>query len=199
MTNVQDMTTTPYWSDKIPQNEPNAPDVPEHLGGHYGYTNMDKPTLDYLIKRFHVKSMLDIGCGTGGMVEYARSLGIDARGVDGDPNMQSEFVDTHDFTKGVLVPEREYDLIWSVEFVEHVEEEFVQNILETFKSGKVLMMTHALPKQGGKHHVNLQWADYWIIKLQDQWDLNLEATNHIRTYSKIVPYIKHSAMVWVNK
>jgi cyclopropane fatty-acyl-phospholipid synthase-like methyltransferase len=140
--------------------------------------------------------MLDIGCSTGGMLDYARSKGVEAFGVDGDPNMKSEYVEIHDFTKGTYNPARRYDLIWSVEFVEHVEEEFMNNFLETFKLGDVLMMTHGLPTQGGKHHVNLNWSDYWIVKLQDDWILDLEATNHIRTYSKIIPYIKHTAMVW---
>jgi SAM-dependent methyltransferase len=193
------MTDVPFWADKMPTEEPNSPDVPEHLGGHYNYTNMDTETLDYLVQRFDVKSMLDVGCGTGGMVDYANSIGVAAHGVDGDPHMARAEVDTHDFTKGVYQLEEEVDLIWSVEFVEHVEEKYTQNFLDTFLSGKVLFMTHALPQQGGKHHVNLQWADYWIVKLQEQWDLDQEATNHIRTFSKVIPYVKHSAMVWVKK
>lgn len=189
----------PFWGDKMPTEEPNAKGVPEHLGGHFNYTNMDKPTLDYLVERFNVKSMLDVGCGTAGMVKYAQELGIEALGIDGDPNMGNEYVATHDFTEGTFIPPQDYDLIWSVEFVEHVEEKYIGNFLKTFEHGKVLMMTHAVPGQGGHHHVNCQWSDYWITKLEAKWTLDQEATNHIRTFSKIIPYVKHSALVWVKK
>lgn len=194
MTNQNDIPTTPYWADRIPQNEPNQDDVPEHLGGHYGYTNMDRPTLVYLKERFNIKSMLDVGCGTGGMVEYAKGIGIDALGVDGDPHMACAHVVTHDFTQGAYIPDREYDLIWSVEFVEHVEAKFSRNFLETFKFGKILLMTFAPPNQGGKHHVNLRPASYWTDKLCKDWEVDRVATKYIREHTTILPYMERATV-----
>lgn len=194
MTNLNDMTEVPYWADRMPQNEPNLPDVPDHLGGHYGYTNMDRPSLEYLIEHFNIKSMLDVGCGTGGMVEYARSLGVEALGVDGDPNVANEYIVTHDFTQGPYIPDKEYDLIWSVEFVEHVEPEFIPNFLETFKHGKILMMTFAPPNQGGKHHVNLQPTEYWEDLLKNDWGIDWEATDYIREHTTIFPYMEKATV-----
>ena len=55
----------------------------EHLGGHQGKTHTDEGTLNWAIHYLDVKSMLDIGCGPGGMVELANSMGVDAFGVDG--------------------------------------------------------------------------------------------------------------------
>lgn len=54
------------------------------------------------------------------------------------------------------------DLVWSCEFVEHVEEQFVRNFLATFACAKYVLMSHALPGQDGHHHVNCRSADYWI-------------------------------------
>lgn len=51
------------------------------------------------------------------------------------------------------------------EFVEHAEERFVPNILATFARCRYVAMTHALPGQGGHHHVNEQHSGYWIEKL----------------------------------
>lgn len=194
MSNLNNMTEVPYWADRMPQNEPNLPDVPEHLGGHYGYTNMDRPSLDYLITHFGIKSMLDVGCGTGGMVEYALTKGVEALGVDGDPNMANQHIITHDFTQGAYTPDKEYDLIWCVEFVEHIEAEFIPNFLETFKHGKILLLTFAPPNQGGKHHVNLRPASYWTNKLYKDWQVDKVATKYIREHTTIFPYMEKATV-----
>jgi SAM-dependent methyltransferase len=183
-----------WWADRIPQLEPNEPDVPEHLGGHYGYTNMDTATLDYLKDNYDIKSMLDVGCGTGGMVSYARSIGIDAYGVDGDYHMANNYITTHDFTTGQYIPDRTFDLIWCVEFVEHVEKVYVKNFLETFKHGKILLMTFAPPNQGGKHHVNLQNAPYWTNRLYKDWEVDKVTTKHIRDNTLIHPYMDRATV-----
>ena len=52
------------------------PMIEEHLGGHSGVTNIDPPVLLYLKDRFNLKSMVDIGCGPGGMQKVAKSLGM---------------------------------------------------------------------------------------------------------------------------
>ena len=55
------------------------------------------------------------------------------------------------------------DVIWSCEFVEHVEERFLENFLAVFqRARKAVLMTHAVPNQLGYHHVNCQPAEYWI-------------------------------------
>ena len=51
--------------------------TPEHLGGHLNKTNIDGPLLSYIKERFKVKSMLDIGCGPGGMKEVDINMNID--------------------------------------------------------------------------------------------------------------------------
>lgn len=193
------MDEIPFWGSAIPSEEPNAPDVPDHLGGHYNYTNMDTETFDYLLDRFKFQTMLDVGCGTGGMLDYAISKGIPAWGVDGDPNLFSSNISTWDFLDGSYKAPFPIDFIWCVEFVEHVDEIASENFLETFRQAKTLFMTHALPQQGGKHHVNLQWSDYWMKRLDPFWECDKEATNQIRTFSRIIPYVKYSALVFTRR
>lgn len=190
----------PYMSAE-PTTEPCAPGTPEHLGGHHFYTNMDRPVFDYLVGRYEIRTMLDVGCGTGGMVDYAVQSGLDyAVGVDGDPLMNREAVWTHDFTNGPFrLPMGRVDLIWCVEFVEHVEKAYLPNILETFRCARVLFVTHAMPGQGGHHHVNLQTDDYWIDKLGADWQLDYEATGWVRVHSGVVPYIRHNGLVFTRR
>jgi len=174
-------------------------DVPLHLGGHYNYTNMDGDTFGYLVNRYKVKKMLDVGCGVGGMVDYSNDFGVKAIGVDGDYNMARDTIHIHDFSNGVFKTRQRFGLIWCVEFIEHIEEQYLQNVLDTFKLSKVLFMTFALPNQGGHHHVNLQNQDYWVGVLSKDWTLDTEATQWVRTYTRIDPYIKKTGMVWVKK
>ena len=70
----------------------------EHLGGHAGYTHLDEGALDFVKDILQVKSMLDIGCGPGGMVELANQKDINAIGIDGDYTLDryddSKFIST---------------------------------------------------------------------------------------------------------
>lgn len=170
--------------------------LPPHLGGHFGNTNMDEATLDYLIERYAVRSMLDVGCGPGGMVRAALDRGVEAYGVDGDPHVGAGFIQQrifcHDYTTGPTALWFEhldifeltvvYDLIWCTEFVEHVSEEYQENYLRTFDRGtKALFLTAAPPGFPGWHHVNCQPAQYWIDLLSQRgWALDDEATQWVR-------------------
>jgi hypothetical protein len=160
-------------------------DVPLHLGGHEDKTQFDEGALDYLVSHFQVKNMIDIGCGPGGMVYYALSKGIEAVGVDGDPSVARDnlIIIEHDYTKSALSP-GEFDLGWSVEFLEHVEEQYIPNFMETFRCCKHMFITAAIPGQPGYNHVNCQWGDYWITKFEQAgFELDREATEGVRRHS----------------
>jgi hypothetical protein len=126
--------------------------LPPHLGGHFGNTNLDEATLCYLVSRYRIESMLDVGCGPGGMVELAWRLGLHAWGIDGD-RFGPPWIIKHDYTTGPYVG-MPADLIWCTEFVEHVEAQYQENYLATFATGRVLFLTAAPPGFPGHHHVN---------------------------------------------
>lgn len=156
--------------------------LPPHLGGHFGNCNMDEATLEYLIARFGVTSMLDVGCGPGGMVDAAMRRGVNAFGIDGDPYMERSGVTIHDYTTGPHEFYYAVDLIWCTEFVEHVEAQYQDNYLATFDRGtKVLFLTAAPPGFPGHHHVNCQPQSYWIELLSTRgWRHDEEATAWVR-------------------
>lgn len=154
--------------------------LPAHLGGHFGNTNVDTATLDELIRRYGIRTMLDVGCGPGGMIDAALARGVEAFGIDGDPHMARARVWTHDYTLGPW-PTAGWDLVWSVEFVEHVEARYTDNYLATFEGGRVLFLTAAPPGFPGHHHVNCQKESYWIDLLSQRgWALDTEATEWVR-------------------
>lgn len=154
--------------------------LPPHLGGHFGNTNTDEATLRYLRDRYKVQSLLDVGCGPGGQLDAARAMGIEALGVDGDTTIQRWDIAHHDYTTGPL-PAADWDLIWCMEFLEHIEERFLPNVLATFAGGQHLYITAAPPGFPGHHHVNCQPESYWIELLRrNGWSQDIEATAWVR-------------------
>jgi len=126
----------------------------------------------WLIEELGVRSMLDVGCGEGHTAGFFRDAGCTVLGVDGSLQARGDSViagshAVHDFVDGPFVPQRSFDLVWSCEFVEHVEERFTHNFLAAFAaSRKYLLMSYAPRGQPGWHHVNCQPASYWVDKLR---------------------------------
>jgi SAM-dependent methyltransferase len=136
------------------------------LGGNirYGDAQTYCPRLwSYLIDRFALRSMLDVGCGEGNAVHYFHRRGVFAHGIDGlRKNVENAIVPIalHDILAGPYV--MPVDLVWSCEVAEHILPAKVGNFIETLANGRIVAMTHALPGQPGHHHVNCQPAEYWI-------------------------------------
>ncbi len=103
--------------------------------------------------------VLDVGAGDNVAVRYFQSLkGVQAIGVDG-----CETSDVlHDFTAAFLPQIGDFDLVWSCEFVEHVEERYLPFVLDALSRAPLLAMTYAAPGQPGHHHVNCQPEAYWV-------------------------------------
>jgi cyclopropane fatty-acyl-phospholipid synthase-like methyltransferase len=134
-----------------------------------GMTHLDAGALDYLIEKYHLKSMIDIGCGPGGMVHMALQRGLRCVGVDGDPNVflftplkEIGSIVVHDFCKGPSAILDNFDLAWSIEFLEHMDERYACNYLSLFKRARFVFCTAAPPGKFGHHHVNCQTVEYWI-------------------------------------
>ena len=146
----------------------------EHLGGCVigGDIGTWAPQVwDKLISLYTVKSCVDVGCGAGHSLKYFIDKNIEGLGIEGyKPAIENskirEFITEHDYTKGPYIPSKIYDLAWCCEFVEHVEEQYSTNFMETFKRCKIVAITHGVPGQAGFHHVNCQLPEYWIDKFQ---------------------------------
>jgi len=174
--------------------------MPKHLGGHFGFTAMVTKTFDYIKDKYNVRSVLDIGCGPAGMVEYANFKGIYAIGVDGDPDLEEKpYVTKHDFTTGELTLDKTFDLVYSTEFVEHVEEVYVKNFMPLFQRGNYVFISAAAPGQSGHHHVNCKGKNYWINVFNEYGFeyLLTDSEDIAKTSSDIV--VRNNSMFFVNK
>jgi len=161
----------------------------EHLGGYWrgGDPHSWCPDLwQGVVKEYGIKSVIDVGCGEGYSTRYFQEMGLDVLGVEGGKeairnSAVPQLIAHHDYTKGPYIPSSRCDLIWCCEFVEHVEERFVENFLATFSAGTYCLMTHALPGQDGYHHVNCQPPEYWIGRMKTiGFEHDPAATKHLR-------------------
>lgn len=179
-------------------------ELPEHLGGHQGISHIDEGTLDFIINRYDIKTMIDVGCGPGKMVSLAREKKLTAEGIDGDWTVNPDIL--HDYSKEPYIPEKPVDLAWSVEFLEHVHEEYMPNYMATFQKAKYVFCTAS--NTTGYHHVNCHPLPYWWDNFNnygfDYLETESEAIrNSITTMNLNRPYkkqfVKHTGMLYVNR
>lgn len=122
---------------------------------------------DYLMDRFAVASILDVGSGQGHCAAYWARKGRHAIAIDGlRANVAKAVYPTilHDLRDGPLIAP--VDLVHCQEVVEHIEERHLDHLMATLANGKVVAMTHALPDQPGHHHVNCRPSAYWIAMME---------------------------------
>jgi len=129
----------------------------------------------WAVTTFRPRSVLDIGCGEGHAVRYfTNSLLVSAVGIDGSRQALAQSVcpslcHHHDFRSGPWLSDQTFDLVWSCEVFEHIDERFVSNIMETVITAapRYILFTAALPFQRGYHHVNCRNSVYWLKHFSD--------------------------------
>jgi len=124
-----------------------------------------------LLESLGIKSVLDVGCGRGISTSWFYLQGVKVECVEGshdafdrsmllslmkekdkDVDLSKVMVE-HDFSRGPWWPEQTVDMVWSVEFLEHVGRNFEKNYLTAFKKAAFVVVTHS--NWGGWHHTEV--------------------------------------------
>jgi SAM-dependent methyltransferase len=130
--------------------------------------------VDSIIKSISPESVIDVGCGSGEVIQRFRKVGVDACGVELSEaalkickfkNLTVFRFDLEDVSDEL--PETlSADLVISTEVAEHLPvscaDRFVSTLCKLAK--RYVIVTAATPGQGGTDHVNEQPYDYWIKK-----------------------------------
>ena len=122
---------------------------------------------------------LDLGSGTGAMVNCARKLGSDAYGVDLINGPEGHFI-THDLTQplyidehyGIQIQRVAFDLITCMEVAEHLPLDSHETLVDTIArhlrpkpnmddASGYLLFSAAPPGQRGEHHIGCRPAHEW--------------------------------------
>jgi len=113
-------------------------------------------------------SVVDVGCGVGGWLAAFGRAGVDTLlGLDGDHVPRAELLVPEDRFMAVDLRRpfnapRTFDLAMSLEVAEHLPEESADSFVESLtKLAPTILFSAAVPHQGGWHHVNEQWPQYW--------------------------------------
>jgi SAM-dependent methyltransferase len=113
-------------------------------------------------------SVIDVGCGVGTWLSaFARGGVGDFLGLDGDyvprKDLQipaDRFRET-DLSQPFALP-RVFDLAVSLEVAEHLPPPSARGFIASLtRLAPAVLFSAAVPHQGGWHHVNEQWPQYW--------------------------------------
>jgi SAM-dependent methyltransferase len=143
--------------------------------------------LDRVLEMWRPTSVLDVGCGTGKVIDYLLAKGIaDVFGIEGsraaiDASNRPELVREVDLAVPVDL-KRRFDLVYSLEVAEHIHpkaaDEFVQTLV---RHGDRILLSAARPGQGGLGHLNEQESAYWVEKLRHHgFGFDEEATRALK-------------------
>lgn len=129
-----------------------------------------------ILELVSTRCVVDVGCGTGVWLSVFHEHGVaDTLGIDGaDIDPETLHVPADRFLCVDLAEplrlEDSFDLVVSLEVAEHLAAQHAETFVESLtRLGPVVLFSAAIPFQGGRHHVNEQWPDYWagLFKSRD--------------------------------
>jgi hypothetical protein len=134
-----------------------------------------------VVKLLRPRSVVDIGCANGLWLRSFAENGVElTRGVDGPwvprnkLRIAQESFAEYDLGKASLpyappLPETRYDLLISFELLEHLPGDRADALVDLMCSlSDTLLVSAAVPHQGGTGHVNEQWPDYWGARFSER-------------------------------
>ncbi|KAJ57098.1 hypothetical protein ACMU_00995 [Actibacterium mucosum KCTC 23349] len=149
---------------------------------HWDHFFLDIPPIQFGLDKFEPNSCLDVGCGTGALLDFLTRSGVDTiLGVDGI-RPEATMLDPKDYVQGDLEQplelNRHFDLVVCLEVVEHVDPTNTGTIFESISrhAKNRILFSMAEPGQPGNQHINClsmeevlnKWAQFgWYPVLED--------------------------------
>lgn len=130
---------------------------------------------DSIIATFAPKRVIDIGCGTGALLEALRERGCEVFGLEYSDaalkycSYRHLNVAKFDLESDAIGDESGFDVAVSMEVAEHLPEKIANRYVDLIAHmAPQIVFTAAPPGQGGTDHVNLQPPQYWKAKFQQR-------------------------------
>lgn len=155
-----------------------------------------------LIKREHVDTLVDFGCGKADYVKLFLRHGIYCEAYDGNPHtyeLSNGLGSVLDLSQHVDLDEG-FDCVMSLEVGEHIPAEFEQTFIgnlcrHSYRPG-LIIISWAIPGQDGDGHVNCQPNEYIIEQMLSRgYELDEVVTEKLRKAASL-PWFKNTIMVF---
>ena len=126
-----------------------------------------------IINNFHPKTVLDMGCAFGYLVEALRKKGVEAYGIDISEyaiNNAEESIKPYVKNMSALdeLPDdfpKHFDLVVSIEMIEHLYEEDGLKVIDKMVSyADKVLISSTDDDFDDVTHVNVQKKEYWVDK-----------------------------------
>ena len=129
--------------------------------------------VNSILNDFNIKSVIDVGCGTGALLEAFQNRNCKVFGLEYSEaalnycRARQIEVAKFDLKRDVFTGNRTFDLAVSMEVAEHLPEKVADRYVDLLtRLSRVIVFTAASPGQGGADHINEQPPSYWITKFQ---------------------------------
>ncbi|KAI9019677.1 hypothetical protein DFJ74DRAFT_769375 [Hyaloraphidium curvatum] len=121
------------------------------------------------------QEILDVGCGIGqyGLFFRQHNASLSWRGIDGAlnvPEFTNGFVEWADLSVPQLVRSKPFHWVMSLEVAEHLPQEFETIFLDNLDRHATcgVVLSWALPRQGGHNHVNERPPEYVAARMKER-------------------------------
>ena len=167
-------------------------------GGKY---SLDGELIKAICATFHPVKVADLGCGEGAYCKVCSEHGCRADGYEGNSvacqNAVCDSIECVDLSKPAE-PKDDYDLVLCLELGEHIpkrcQDVFIDNLARFSKD--VLILSWAVPGQGGTGHVNCLSNETVIGLMRDKsFDFDKSMSEYLRQNSKL-SWFKNTLMVF---
>jgi SAM-dependent methyltransferase len=129
--------------------------------------------VNTILRDIKPRSVVDIGCGTGVMLEVFRDNGCKIFGLERSSAAlsicRSRKLDVKEFDleDSKLQVDGTFDLVLSMEVAEHLPQKVDENYVRLLTElAPTVVFTAAPPGQGGTDHINEQPPEYWEAKFE---------------------------------
>jgi len=131
--------------------------------------------VPFILELCPANSVVDVGCADGSWLSVFAANGVtDILGFDGNWIAADQLCIPLDRFRRAKIPEeihteRRFDLCVSLEVAEHLPASGAARfIAQLCALAPLIVFSAAIPHQGGHHHANEQWPDYWISLFAEQ-------------------------------
>jgi SAM-dependent methyltransferase len=163
-----------------------------------------------IVSMFYPKTIVDLGCGTGVLLEEFRKLNCKIAGLEysdaGLSLCEKRNIPVRKFNIEKDKLDETFDVAVSFEVAEHLSPWVANRFVDLLcQLSSIVVMSGATPGQSGRDHINEQPHSYWIEKFQRRgYQLNVASTDNLRSawqsagiaawyYENVMCFIRHGS------